>query len=84
MKLIDTHGGFGGKTLINKIEMQMDKRRKIMEDMVTKHGMTECVNSEVYIANKGRYEGFAAALSILRSSNIREEMERSNSRLGIE
>ena len=73
-----------GPTLINRLEKQMDKRRKIMEDMVIKHGMEDCLLSEVYIVNKGRYEGIAASIAILRSSSVTHEVERSNGRLGIE
>lgn len=79
-----------GPTLINKIEAQMDKRRKIMEDIVVKWPAdsqaenAEAFRSPEYILNKGRYEGFAAALAVLRSSGVREEINRSNERLGIE
>lgn len=76
--------GAQGRTLINRIETQMDKVRQRMEDMVLKHGMTECIASEVYIVNKGRYQGLAAALGILRSSSVGEEIKRSNERLGID
>lgn len=79
-----SHGGYTGPTLINKIEAQMDKRRKAMEEMVIQHGVEACSASSVYITNKGRYEGLAAALAILRSSGVREEINRSNERLGIE
>lgn len=80
----ETHGGYGGPTLISRIEKQMDKRRKIMEDMVIKHGMEECLLSEVYTVNKGRWQGLGAALAILRSSSMSEEIERCNERLGID
>lgn len=73
-----------GRTLIERIESQMDKRRKIMEDMVIKHGMENCLLSTVYIENKGRWQGLAAALAILRSSSLANEIERSNERLGID
>lgn len=76
------YGHTNGPTLIHKIEAAMDKRRKIMEDMVVKHGLQDCLLSTVYVSNKGRYEGLAGALAILRSSNIRHEMARSDSRLG--
>ena len=77
-------GGFAGRTLIQRLEAQMDKRRKIMEDMVIKHGMAECLLSTVYVVNKGRYEGIAASIAIMRSSSVDHEGERSNERLGIE
>lgn len=79
-----SHGGFAGRSIIERIEAQMDKRRKTLEDMVIKHGMEECLLSTVYIINKGRYEGLSAALAILRSSSVTEEIARSNERLGIE
>lgn len=83
-KPVSTHGGYAGRTLIERIESQMDKRRKIMEDMVIKHGMEECLLSTVYIENKGRWQGLAAALAILRSSSLSNEIERCNERLGID
>lgn len=83
MKLKNSHGGFGGKTLINRIEIQMDKRRKWMEDFVVRNG-GQGMHSDTYSIERGRYEGFAAALAILRSSSLEHEIERSNSRLGIE
>lgn len=71
-----SHGGYTGRTLIHRIEIQMDKRRKAMEDNFVSTG-------EPDIINKGRYEGFAASLAILRSSSVEHEVERSNERLGI-
>lgn len=85
-----SHGGFAGKTLINRIEIQMDKRRKVLEDIVVKWPADNAMEnaaafkSEEYLLNKGRYEGFAATLAILRSSSVTEEINRSNERLGIE
>lgn len=78
-----SHGGYGGRTLINRIEAQMDKRRKVLEDKVIELGLAASQNSD-YLLNKGRYEGFAATLAILRSSSVTEEVNRSNERLGIE
>lgn len=76
-----THGGYAGRSLIERIQEQMDKRRKTLEDIIVSGGSTD---SEGYIINKGRYEGMAAALAILRSSSLKEEVAQSNSRLGIE
>ena len=75
-------GGYGGPTLIQRIEKQMDKRRKTMEDILIQQGPVDMPKE--YTLNQGRYEGLAAALAILRSSNITHEFERSNERLGIE
>lgn len=76
--LAQTHGGYGGRTIGDRIAQQMDKRRKKMENLVTQRDSVE------YATEKGRYEGLGAALAILRSSSIQEEIERSNERLGIE
>lgn len=83
MKLKNSHSGLKGPTLINKIENQMDKRRKWLEDFVVRNGGHGMHSSE-YSQQRGRYEGLAAALAILRSSSVNEEYNRSNSRLGIE
>lgn len=77
------YGGTVGPTLINKIEGNMDKRRKLLAQMIIDNGAPARI-SEEYILNKGRYEGFAATLAILRSSNLKHEIARSNERLGIE
>jgi hypothetical protein len=84
LKMSD-QGKYAGKSLIERIEIQMDKRRKAMEDIIVNYGsavVSEC--DPTYIINKGRYEGFAAALGILRSSSVPHEVSRSNERLGIE
>ena len=84
MKLKNSHPGGKGRSLIERIETQMDKRRKAMEDLVVRGGSSVVSqgNSE-YLINKGRYEGFAATLAILRSSSVSHEIERSDERLGI-
>lgn len=82
--LKNSHGGYAGRSIIERIEQQMDKRRKIMEDMVIKHGMHDCLLSTVYVENKGRWQGLGAALAILRSSSLSFEIQRCNERLGIE
>jgi hypothetical protein len=78
-----SHGGFAGRSLIERIEAQMDKRRKRMEGMVVQHGL-ENLDMRLYNMDRGRYEGLAAALAILRSSSVAQEVSRSNERLGIE
>ena len=74
----DTHGGYGGRTIINRLEQQMDKRRKKMENLVTQRDSVE------YATERGRYEGIGASIALMRSSSLAEEIERSNERLGIE
>lgn len=75
--------GAQGLSLIQRIERQMDKRRKAMEDYIVEHG-SEKIDSATYHLQRGRYEGLAAALAILRSSSMQQEILRSNDRLGIE
>lgn len=86
--LKNSHGGYGGRTLIQRIEAQMDKRRKAMERILIEHGphVVEGVRfyPKEHTLNQGRYEGLAAALAILRTSSVAEEVSRSNDRLGIE
>ena len=76
------HPGIQGPTIINKIEKQMDKRRKVMENIVVEKGLGVSGDPE-YLLNQGRYEGLAAAIALLRSSNVPDEIARSNERLGI-
>lgn len=78
MKLNETHGNYQGRSLINRIEAQMDKRRKTMEEIYCNGG-----EPLAHALQKGRYEGIAASLAILRSSSVQEEISRSNKRLGI-
>lgn len=72
-----------GRTLIERIENQMDKRRAWMEGAVLAQGLELCEKDMKYVINKGRYEGLAGALAILRTSSVAEEISRSNERLGI-
>ena len=83
MKLKNSSPGLRGPTLIELIQKQMDKRRIAMEDKVIQKGV-EAKSDSGYLINKGRYEGMAASLAILRSSSIGHEISRSNERLGIE
>ena len=76
--LRDTHGGYAGRSIGERIAEQMDKRRKKMEKLVLQRDSVE------YATERGRYEGLGAALALLRSSSLNEEIERSNERLGIE
>ena len=77
-----SHPSQGGRTLIQRIEIQMDKRRKVMEDIRVEHGLSAKYGE--LVLNQGRYEGLAAALAVLRSSSVSQEISRSNERLGIE
>jgi len=82
--LKNAHGGFAGDSIIEKIEKQMDKRRKRLAQMIIDNGSAVRTTPE-YILDKGRYEGFAATLALLRyPSTMKEEIARSNERLGIE
>lgn len=76
--LVQTHGGYAGRSIIERGEQQMDKRRKKMEELVLQR------DSKEYVLEKGRYEGIGAMIAMLRSSSLSEEIERSNERLGIE
>ena len=84
MRKESTHSGFAGRSLIERIQAQMDKRRKTFGGMLIQHGKAECESMHDYWIEKGRYEGLGAALAILRSSSLKHEVERSNERLGIE
>ena len=82
--LKNSHGGYAGRSIIEKIEEQMDKRRKALAQMIIDKG-GDVRNTPDYVLNKGRYEGFAATLALLRyPSSMKEEIARSNERLGIE
>lgn len=89
-KILKTgHSGNAGRSLIERIEQQMDKRRKVMEDLVIENGAavrgTEfSAPTTEWTLQRGRYEGLAAALAILRTSSVQNEIMRSNERLGIE
>lgn len=71
-----------GRSLIERIQIQMDKRRKTMERIAVETELP--MPCEEWLLNKGRYEGLAAALAILRSSSVAHEVSLSNERLGIE
>jgi len=73
--------GYQGKTIIQRIEIQMDKRRRAIEKHITAHGVVD--GDETRAVLKGRYEGLAAALVLLRNSSLEEEFKRSNERLDI-
>lgn len=81
--VLTQQGRHAGRSLIERIELQMDKRRKAMEDILVESKHVAPLNDPEYIINKGRYEGLAASLALLRSSSVLHEIERSNERLGI-
>lgn len=76
--LQETHGGYAGRTIIQRLEQQMDKRRKKMENLVTQRDSIE------YATERGRYEGIGASIALMRNSSLTEEITRSNERLNIE
>jgi hypothetical protein len=89
--LKNSHSILPGRTIIQRIEIQMDKRRKVMEQLRITQGFCETTGNDGVIMaqkdqalNQGRYEGLAAAIALLRSSSVAEEISRSNERLGIE
>lgn len=82
--VLSEQGKHAGRSIIERIEAQMDKRRKAMEDIVVTQGSAVVSQGDpTYFTNKGRYEGLAASLALLRSSSVQEEIARSNERLGI-
>lgn len=92
-KILKTgHSGNAGRSLIERIEQQMDKRRKAMEEIVLEYGSPVDMSRQGgkttafgdWNLQRGRYEGLAAALAILRTSSVQNEIMRSNERLGIE
>jgi hypothetical protein len=85
--LKNSHAVAPGRSIIERIQAQMDKRRKVIEKSRIEQGWPGDMNSEQmreFHKNQGRYEGLAAALALLRSSSVAFEIERSNERLGIE
>ena len=86
--LKNSHGGYAGPTLINKIEKQLDKARKKLERKRVGEGVAEPPLNLEYerilwnqALQQGRIEGLAAALGILRSSSMKHEIVRMMARL---
>lgn len=75
--------GAQGRSLIEKIQAQADKRRMWLQETLVQVG-SEVIHDETYCLNRGRYEGLLAALAVLRSSSLAFEIQRSNERLGID
>lgn len=82
--LKNSHGGYAGKTIIARLEIQMDKRRKTFGGMLIEYGKEKCENMPDYWLNKGRYEGLGASVALMRGTAMAEEVSRSDERLGIE
>lgn len=76
------HGGFQGKTLINRIEDLLDKQRKRVKEIQAKDQSTLTKEERKDVAIRGaRAEGLGAAISILRSTDLAMELKRSDERL---
>jgi hypothetical protein len=92
MRNESTHSVPKGPTLIQRIERQMDKRREKLEQKRIDQGIAVKPHSPrsyefaLYeqALEQGRYEGLSAAIAIMRSSSVAQEISRSNERLGIE
>lgn len=63
------HGGYHGRTISQMIAEKLDKRAKVLHKNDSER-------------ERGRCEGMAAALGVLRSTSMAEEIERSGDRLG--
>lgn len=76
MKLSNSHGGYAGKSLIERIQSLLDRQNKRVKSLAQK-------DSVDYALALGRAEGMAASLAILRSSNLQDEIHFSNERIGL-
>lgn len=78
MKLKNSHGGYAGRSLIERIQAQLDKQNARLRAM----NAAVIPPSEIDLAIlQGRTEGMAATLAILRSSSLQFELEQSKGRL---
>lgn len=81
-----------GRSIIERMQKQMDKRRNKLQQLRIDQGVaSQPLSPESYeralwdqALELGRYEGIAATLAIMRSSSVQHEIECSNERLGIE
>lgn len=73
MKLKNAHGGNAGRSLIERIQAQLDRQNKRLSAIDT--------DSTDYAIVLGRTEGMAATLAILRSSSLPEELTLSQERI---
>jgi len=77
--------GAQGKSIIEKLQDDMDRQRKKLEAIVTKYGKDVPIEIAFqFERQRGRYEGIAASLARMRNSSVAEEISRSDERLGIE
>lgn len=88
--LKNAHSVPKGRTIIQRMEKQMDKRRTRLEQARIAQGVAPMPANDRETAiwtqaiELGRYEGIAATIAIMRNSSVGHESERSNERLGIE
>ncbi|HNJ38154.1 MAG TPA: hypothetical protein PL071_09075 [Nitrosomonas sp.] len=73
MKLKNAHGGYAGRSLIERIQAQLDRQNKRLSAIDK--------DSIDYAIVLGRTEGMAATLAILRSSSLPEELTLSQERI---
>ena len=73
MKLSNSHGGNAGRSLIERIQAQLDRQNKRLSAIDK--------DSIDYAIVLGRTEGMAATLAILRSSSLPEELTLSQERI---
>lgn len=69
MNFATGHSGYAGRTISQMIAEKLDKRAKALHRKESER-------------ERGRCEGMAAALGVLRSTSMAEEIERSSDRLG--
>ncbi|ABD58680.1 gp81 [Mycobacterium phage PLot] len=79
MKLEDTHGGYAGKSLAEKMQDKLDSAYKAWRNA---GGSDHRQNSQQgrHSRNFGRVEGCAAQLGILRSTSTKHEIEEAERR----
>lgn len=74
MNLADTHGGFAGKSLVEKIREELDEAFAAWADLPCDGctpGCDDCMRADTALSYA---EGIACALGILRSTSQDEEM----------
>lgn len=86
MKLSNSHGGYAGRSLIERIQTQLDRQNKRVHAMQGPSIPPNNVGIDSqqlmdYAIAVGRAEGMAAALAILRSSSVTEELDNSSERI---
>lgn len=76
MNFNSSHGGFEGKSLIEKIRDKLDKARDTWKEFEAEDDEQDASRNRSH----GRCEGLAAALGILRGTSTKHEMEECESR----